>query len=110
MFKKLLSIFKKDKPHWVNDLIKCPSQCYCNFTYNGHDYCIYLRWRHDDPWTAEIVPLVYGYNFAYNGWVDLEPPFYTHDDYRKLQKWCIKMVRKSFKGLKFDKVTTIIDY
>lgn len=105
----MFDIFKRNKPKWVNDLIRCPSQCYCNFQYNGRQYCIYLRWRHDDPWSASVVPLTDGYVFAVSNWVDLDPPFYTHDDYKKLQKWCIKKVKKLYKGLKFDEVT-IVDY
>ena len=34
-------------PTWDNDLIMCPSQCYCYFETDGKKYCIYLRWRFD---------------------------------------------------------------
>ena len=40
---------------WYDSLIGCPSQCYYYFLYQGEMYCIYLRWRHRDPWTAEII-------------------------------------------------------
>lgn len=39
---------------WEDSLIWCPSQCYKLIQYKGVKYEIYLRWRHCDPWTAEI--------------------------------------------------------
>lgn len=36
--------------HW------CPAQIYYYFLdSDGDKWCIYLRWRHQDPWTAELV-------------------------------------------------------
>ena len=36
--------------HW------CPAQIYYYFLDSeGGRWCIYLRWRHQDPWTAELV-------------------------------------------------------
>ena len=44
--------------HWYEDLIWCPSQCYYYIkSEKGNYYCIYLRWRYSDPWTAEIIIL-----------------------------------------------------
>jgi hypothetical protein len=40
---------------WEDDLCWCPSQCYLRITYLGVNYIIYLRWRHQNPWTAELV-------------------------------------------------------
>jgi len=40
---------------WKDDLIWCPSQCYKKIKYKGRYFVIYLRWRHSDPWTAEII-------------------------------------------------------
>lgn len=40
---------------WMEDLIGCPSQCYYYFTdAEGTRWCLYLRWRHRDPWTADL--------------------------------------------------------
>lgn len=39
---------------WEDDLIWCPSQCYYKFIHKNKFYCIYLRWRGGDPWTAEL--------------------------------------------------------
>lgn len=40
---------------WYDDLIWCPSQCYYYFKHESEMYCICLRWRHQNPWTAEII-------------------------------------------------------
>lgn len=40
---------------WFDDMIWCPSQCYCRVQRGGKDYILYLRWRWDDPWQAHIV-------------------------------------------------------
>lgn len=88
-----------DGPKWENDLIMCPSQCYCNFEGDGKKYCIYLRWRWDDPWTAQLVPLNNG-GFDYNvDWPYLSIPDYIHDDYLKLQKDCIYIINKMFNNI-----------
>lgn len=42
------------KGEWLDDLIWCPSQCYYAFDYKGTEYTIYLRWRWDNPWTADL--------------------------------------------------------
>ena len=41
--------------YWYDELIWCPSQCYYFFDHLGEHFCLYLRWRHQDPWTAEII-------------------------------------------------------
>jgi len=38
-----------------DELIWCPSQCYYHIQGNGKDYILYLRWRWEDPWQAEVV-------------------------------------------------------
>lgn len=84
-------------PYWDNTLIMCPSQCYCNFEGDGKKHCIYLRWRWDDPWTAQLVPLNDNLEFDYNAdWIYLPVNDYTHDDYLELQKECIQIVNKMF--------------
>ena len=40
---------------WFDELIGCPSQCYHHIQRNGIDYILYLRWRWEDPWQAEVV-------------------------------------------------------
>ncbi len=40
---------------WHDDLIWCPSQCYKHIEFKCRHFIIYLRWRHSDPWTAELI-------------------------------------------------------
>lgn len=42
---------------WIERLhYWCPAQIYYYFLdKKGGRWCIYLRWRHQDPWTAELV-------------------------------------------------------
>jgi hypothetical protein len=83
--------------NWVDDLIMCPSQCYLYITYKGKIYEIYLRWRHDDPWTAELCgplkevkssadDLNYkdGYSYKNDVWLDIG--FYSHDQLDEVKR------------------------
>lgn len=89
-----------DSPKWENNLIMCPSQCYCNFEGDGKEYCIYLRWRWDDPWTAQLVPCNDDWEMDYRAdWEYLNVQDYTHDDYLKLQEECIKVINKMFDNI-----------
>ena len=103
------SIFKKrvtptTTPVWDNDLIMCPSQCYCYFETLGNKYCIYLRWRWDEPWSAQVVPCDENWEFDYDSdWRELDVPFITHDDYKRLQKRCVKKVVDIFDNVKWRK-------
>ena len=45
----------KSSGGWDCHMIWCPSQCYYDFTYRGVPYQIYLRWRHQDPWSATLI-------------------------------------------------------
>ena len=108
---KILNIFFKNKnkvegtPYWIRNLIMCPSQCYCNFEGDDKKYCIYLRWRWDDPWTAYIVPCYDDWDFIYgDDWKELNVGMYTHDDYNSLEKECEKIIRKMFNCIKFTDV------
>jgi hypothetical protein len=38
-----------------DELIGCPSQCYYHIQCDGMDAILYLRWRWEDPWQAEVV-------------------------------------------------------
>ena len=104
--KKILSrIFKiknkaKGTPYWNNRLIMCPSQCYCDFEGDGKKYCIYLRWRWNNPWTARLVPLNNDLEFDYDAdWISLPINNYIHDDYPKLQEECVQIVNKMFNNI-----------
>lgn len=41
---------------WIDDTkYCCPAQCYYYFKVGENYYCIYLRWRWEDPWSASLV-------------------------------------------------------
>lgn len=42
---------------WIEDTkYFCPAQCYYYFQDKNKDYfCIYLRWRYEDPWSANLI-------------------------------------------------------
>lgn len=91
-----------NNPVWKEDLIMCPSQCFCFFIAEGKRYCIYLRWRHGDPWTAQLLPEDKENETCYYlYWEWLEVGNYTHDDYKELEKECIKVVTKRFKDIQW---------
>ena len=53
-------------------------------------YCIYLRWRHDDPWTAEIIKCADGdfdLNYETCIWKYIEVPFFKDDELDKLKEY-----------------------
>ena len=49
---------------WYDDLIWCPSQCYLNILYKGRKFVIYLRWRHKDPWSVDLVECFETFNIS----------------------------------------------
>lgn len=92
-----LTEFKKKSNEiiWHEILIRCPSQCKCYYEVNGTRYCIYLRWRHSDPWIADIIRIEEGEE---KEWEALDVNFYSHDDYKKLEKECINIIKKKYKS------------
>lgn len=84
---------------WLEHLISCPSECFYFFTnpIDKENYCIYLRWRHSDPWTAELVPCNENFEFKYGeDWEILDIKFYTEEEYRKAERDALKIVNKKF--------------
>lgn len=81
---------------WKDSLIWCPSQCYYYFKdKKGDTKCIYLRWRHEDPWTAEIVPVNEEGKFNNDKpWENLEPPFFKDEEIDLLKEWCMKKMEE----------------
>ena len=93
-------------PLWQSDLIRCPSQCYCEFEGDDQKYCIYLRWRWDDPWTAAIVPCDNYWEWDnITDWEYLDVPFYTHDEHVDLKEKCEEIVKSKFKHIKWNNET-----
>ena len=49
---------------FLEELLWCPSQIYYYFQDKYEKiWCIYLRWRHDDPWTSELIPCDKNFEF-----------------------------------------------
>ena len=74
---------------WYDDLIWCPSQCYYYFMHEGDMYCIYLRWRHDDPWTVEIIKCADGdfdLNYETCIWKYIKVPFFKDEELDNLME------------------------
>lgn len=98
----MVRIEERKSPVWEEDLIMCPSQCYCYFESDGKRYCIYLRWRWDDPWVARVVPVDNKCDFTYNGdWELLETKCYSHDAYKKLESEAVRVIMKRFTRIKW---------
>lgn len=87
----------------------CPAQIYYYFhDAGGRRWCIYLRWRHSDPWTAELVPCDESWKFITEGdWVNLLQEaehvpgtvtgYYREDEYEPLMDEALRIVRTMFK-------------
>ena len=89
-------------PIWDEDLIWCPSQCYCYFVDNTTNqlWCIYLRWRHSDPWTSELIKCMPDgefVNYEEEAWEYIgTSTVFSEDEYRKLEAECIRLIYKRF--------------
>lgn len=91
---KIFKIFRKMEKQlnkWYDELDWCPSQCYYYFIRNNEMYCIYLRWRHEDPWTADIIKCVDGeVKFDEDAvWMPIEIPFFKDDELENLKEYVI---------------------
>lgn len=90
---------------WEDDLIWCPSQCYYYFeTESGKKFCIYLRWRWSDPWTAELIQFKNDWSWDNDNtsWTPLE----TEKEYAdsELDQLKIAVMKKVVKLFKNDKI------
>ena len=90
---------------WQRDLIRCPSQIYYYFkdSKTGKRYCIYLRWRHEDPWSADLVECTSQWDFKNDGWETIAVNDYTHDDYPYLETEVLRIISKRFPNVNFYK-------
>lgn len=93
-------MFEVELCTWMDDLNWCPSQCYYYFfdPTDGGRYCIYLRWRHRDPWSAELVPCDSDWEFDYQE--DWEP-IKTSRDYKDYELEDLKEEVLKVTGSKF---------
>ena len=75
--------------NWSEDLIWCPSQINSNeFVYNNNVYYIYLRWRHENPWTADLIQI------KEDDWTSIDIPFFKDDEYIELEKYIESNIEK----------------
>jgi hypothetical protein len=76
---------------WEDSFLWCPSQCYLYFSWDNVKYCIYLRWRHNDPWTAELIRMNEKSNDITDGeWMYLDVPFRHDIEFELLKKDAIQ--------------------
>lgn len=87
----------------------CPAQIYYYFhDVEGRRWCIYLRWRHSDPWTAELVRCDDSWEFiTEEGWVNLLEEavhvpgtvtgYYREDEYEPLMEEALRKATAMFK-------------
>jgi len=80
---------------WKDDLIWCPSQCYLDIMYKERHFVIYLRWRHSDPWTADIVECPNDGKFdmhELNNWNDLVVKEWKDTELKELKEEIVNVV------------------
>ena len=77
---------------WYDTLIGCPSQCYYYFMHEEAMYCVYLRWRHSDPWTCEVIKCAEG-DFSLDPdtttWKFVKIAFFEEDELEKLKEYVL---------------------
>lgn len=92
---------------WIERLhYWCPAQIYYYFLdKKGGRWCIYLRWRHDDPWTAELVRCDMNWEFDWNSPDNMDlleeeehttgviTGYYKDDEYPFLEERMLKKVQ-----------------
>ena len=91
---------EKQLNKWYDELIWCPSQCYYYFMHNGDMYCIYLRWRHQDPWTADIIKCAEGDFYLNNQkatWKSIEIPYFKDSELDKLKEFIMSHLESILK-------------
>ncbi len=66
---------------WSNDLNGCPSQLCRKFInpFTGEEDELYCRWRHNNPWTFEIIPQSGDFIFLGTGFTEQEMVEQLHE-------------------------------
>lgn len=94
-----------DEPEWEDSMLWCPSQCYCRFldTTERTIYCIYLRWRHSDPWTSELIKCDPMGELLYRrDWPSIPTSKdYSEDEYPELKEECIRTIKLMYPELRW---------
>lgn len=88
---------------FIEDLLWCPSQIYYYFTSNDKRFCIYLRWRHKDPWKAYVVECNDDANWTFsNDWNELTlKRDYKKLEYKELEEDTLLKVSSMFPNINF---------
>lgn len=80
---------------WYDSLIGCPSQCYYYIKHKDSYYCIYLRWRHTDPWTANLIEFKDNIlDFDTATWSPIYVDYWEEDQLEQVKEDAINRVRK----------------
>lgn len=85
---------------WIDELLGCPSQCYYYFESNsGNRYCVYLRWRFSDPWTADLVMFSDdSWDWGKTSWIPITlEKEYSEDELKNLKRAAMKKVMDMFR-------------
>jgi hypothetical protein len=81
---------------WSDDLIWCPSQCTKKISYKNRHFIIYLRWRHSDPWTADLIECKTDgrYNYDNAKWIQLPVKYWTDEQLPQIKEDAEYLVKK----------------
>lgn len=80
---------------WYEDLIECPSQCYYYFydPLKKKNYCIYLRYRNNNPYTAELIECNDDLSFNNDiDWENLPISTWENGQHRELEEEVLKII------------------
>ncbi len=93
---------EKREHTWIEDIIYCPSQIYYYFsTANGQKYVLYLRWRHQDPWTVELVKVNSEDEWDWDSAENLGYFKWTSEEWKYLEEEVLEILRKKFPDVSF---------
>ena len=80
---------------WYEDLIECPSQCYYYFydPLKKKNYCIYLRYRNYNPYTAELIECDENLEFVPDiDWEVLPISIWENGQHRELEEEVLRII------------------
>ena len=95
---------KIKKNEFLEELLWCPSQIYYYFQDKSEKiWCLYLRWRHDDPWTSELIPCDKNFEFLdCSKWETISTSKdYKDFEYKDLEKEVLEIIKKKFPDTNF---------
>jgi len=103
----------------MEDLLECPSQIRYYFEDGkGVRWCLYLRWRHRDPWRADLVRCDEKWGFRPDhpdtlhgllGKAGAGEHHYMQDEYGQLEKAVLQAARMLFPDHLFQDRRIIIE-